>query len=147
MARGLRAIVTKLFLGVLTLASLAQPASAEDFDCAGFLRMHGMLRRASMSYGFTSCNPGIVDRARTCFDRLGSRRGAEAIRSGAAEFEGWGAVRNRDAVCKTLVDKMATAIAPTACDHQGPCLADGVGQGGKSTKDALDEFKTLAKYL
>ena len=88
MARGLRAIVTKVFLSVLTLASLAQPASAEDFDCAGFLRMHGMLRRASTACGFTAYNPAIVHQARTCFDRLGSRRGAEAIRSGAAEFEG-----------------------------------------------------------
>jgi hypothetical protein NreA len=32
-------------------------------------------------------------------------------------------------------------------DHMEHCLADGVGHGGKSTKDALAEFKLLAKYL
>ncbi|KST61152.1 nickel resistance protein [Methylobacterium sp. GXS13] len=32
-------------------------------------------------------------------------------------------------------------------DHLEHCLADGVGQGGKSAKDALAEFKLLAKYL
>ena len=111
MARGLRAIGIKVFLGVLTLASLAQPASAEDFDCAGFLRMHGMLRRASTACGFTSYNPVIVHRARACFDALGSS-GAKAIRSGAAEFEGWWAVRNRDALCKTLVDKFPMVVQP-----------------------------------
>ena len=112
MARELRAIGTKVFLGVLTLASLAQPASAKEFDCSGFLRMHGMLRRASTACAFTSYNPGIVDRARACYDALGSRRGAEAIRSGAAEFEGWWAVRNRDALCKTLVDKFPMVVQP-----------------------------------
>ena len=112
MARELRAIGTKVFLGVLTLASLAQPASAKEFDCSGFLRMHGTLRRASTACAFTSYNPGIVDRARACYDALGSRRGAEAIRSGAAEFEGWWAVRNRDALCKTLVDKFPMVVQP-----------------------------------
>ncbi|MCP2081946.1 UNVERIFIED_ORG: DNA-binding FrmR family transcriptional regulator [Methylorubrum zatmanii] len=32
-------------------------------------------------------------------------------------------------------------------DHMEHCLADGFGHGGKSTKDALAEFKLLAKYL
>ena len=112
MARGLWAIRTKVFLGVLTLASLAQPASAEDFDCSGFLRMHGMLRRASTVCGFTRYNPDIVDRARACFDALGSLHGSEAIRSGAVEFEGWLAVRNRDGLCKTLADKFSMVVQP-----------------------------------
>ena len=32
-------------------------------------------------------------------------------------------------------------------DHMAHCLADGVGHGGKSAKDALSEFKAMAKYL
>ena len=112
MARRLRAIGTKVFLGVLTLASLAQPASAESFDCFGFLMMHGMLRRASTACGFSSYNPVIVHRARACFDALGSSSGAKAIRSGAAEFERWQAVRSRGALCKTLVDKFPMVVQP-----------------------------------
>ncbi|ACS43819.1 hypothetical protein [Methylorubrum extorquens] len=46
-----------------------------------------MLRKASAACGFASYNPAIVDRARSCFDALGSRRGAEAMHTGAAEFE------------------------------------------------------------
>lgn len=32
-------------------------------------------------------------------------------------------------------------------DHMEHCLADGVGHGDKSAKDALSEFKAMAKYL
>ncbi|HEV2542241.1 metal-sensing transcriptional repressor [Methylobacterium ajmalii] len=32
-------------------------------------------------------------------------------------------------------------------DHMEHCIGDGVGEGGKSARDALAEFKALAKYL
>ena len=32
-------------------------------------------------------------------------------------------------------------------DHMEQCIGDGVGEGGKSARDALAEFKALAKYL
>lgn len=113
MARGLRiAIATTAFAGVLFLAAGARPASAADLECTDFLRMHGMLRRASAACGFTDYNPAIVDRARACFDALGSRHGAEAMHAGGAEFERWQTVRNRDALCKTLADRFPMVVRP-----------------------------------
>ena len=32
-------------------------------------------------------------------------------------------------------------------DHMEHCLGDGIEHGGKGAKDALAEFKILAKYL
>ena len=32
-------------------------------------------------------------------------------------------------------------------DHMERCIGDGVGEGGKSARTALAEFKALAKYL
>ena len=32
-------------------------------------------------------------------------------------------------------------------DHMEHCIGDGVGEGGKTAKAALAEFKALAKYL
>ena len=101
-----------VLVGVLILAAGARPAPAADFDCAGFLRMHGMLRRASAACGFTDYNPDIVDRARACFDALGGRQGAEAMHSGGAEFERWQAVCDRDALCKTLTDRFPMVVRP-----------------------------------
>lgn len=113
MARDLRAAIGATTLaGVLILAQSARPASAADFDCAGFLRMHGMLRRASAACGFTAYNPTIVDRARTCFDAIGGSRGAEEMYSGAAEFERWQAVRHRAALCQTLAAKFPMVVRP-----------------------------------
>jgi hypothetical protein len=99
-------------VGVLILAAGARPAPAANFDCAGFLRMHGMLRKASAACSFASYNPAIVDRARTCFDALGSRRGAEAMHTGAAEFDRWQSIRNLDALCGTLAAKFPMVVKP-----------------------------------
>jgi hypothetical protein len=74
--------------------------------------MHGMLRRASAACGFTAYNSAIVDRARICFDAIGSRPAAEAMHSGAAEFERWQAIRNRDALCATLAAKFPMVVQP-----------------------------------
>lgn len=101
-----------VFLGVMILLAGARPASSAKFECAAFLRMHGMLRRASTACGYTDYNPAIVDRARACFDALGSRRGAEAMHSGAAEFERWQAVLSRDALCRTLTDTFPMVVEP-----------------------------------
>lgn len=88
MARGLwTGIGATAFAVVLLLTAGARPAPAADFECATFLSMHGMLRRASATCGFTAYNPVIVDRARVCFNAICSRHGTEEIRSGVAEFE------------------------------------------------------------
>ncbi len=113
MARGLRAGLGAAIVCVgLILDTRAQPASAADFDCAGFLRMHGMLRRASTACGYTAYNPAIVERARACFDTLGSVRGAEAMHSGAAEFERLKAVRNHDALCESVAARFQMVVQP-----------------------------------
>jgi hypothetical protein len=113
MDKGVRAAIgATAVAGVLILAPGARPASAADFDCAGLLRMHGMLRKASVACGFTAYNPAIVDRARTCYDALGSRHGAEAMHAGGVEFERWQAVRDRDVLCKTLSDRFPMVVRP-----------------------------------
>lgn len=71
-----------------------------------------MLRRASAACGFRAYNPAIVDRARTCFEAIGSRRGADEIRSGAAEFERWQAVRHRTTLCATLAARFPMVVQP-----------------------------------
>jgi hypothetical protein len=100
------------FMGVLIVVADVRPASAADFQCADFLKMHGMLRRASAACGFTAYNPAIVDRAHTCFDGVGSRRGAEAMHSGAAEFERWQSVRQRDTLCEFMAAKFPMVVRP-----------------------------------
>jgi len=50
--------------------------SSAGFACADVLRMHGMLRKAAGTCGFSACNPAIVDRAHACYDALGSHQGA-----------------------------------------------------------------------
>jgi hypothetical protein len=74
--------------------------------------MHGMLRRASAACGYSAYNPAIVDRARTCFEAVGSRRGVDEIRSGAAEFERWQVVRHRDTLCATLAARFPMVVQP-----------------------------------
>lgn len=76
MARALLAIGAITSLVVLAIRSSGHAASATDFDCSAFLRMHGMLRRVSAVCGFTTYNPVIVDRAHACFDAVGSRGGS-----------------------------------------------------------------------
>ena len=71
-----------------------------------------MLRRASVACGFTAYNPTIVDRAHDCFDALGSRRGAEEMYSGAAEFERMQSIRQRDALCASLASKFSMVFKP-----------------------------------
>ena len=86
--------------------------------------MHGMLRKASAACGFASYNPTIVDRARTCFDALGSRRGAEAMHTGAAEFERWQFIRNYDALCGTLAAKFSDGRQAVGRESQVRRLPD-----------------------
>ena len=100
------------FATALLLAPGNGSASSTDFDCGGFLKMHGMLRRATAACGFTAYNPDIVDRARACFDALGSRRGAEEMYAGAAEFERWQSIRQRDTLCATFAAKFPMVIQP-----------------------------------
>ncbi|MCJ2044126.1 hypothetical protein MKK58_06210 [Methylobacterium sp. J-078] len=71
-----------------------------------------MLRKASAACGFTAYNPTIADRARTCFDAVGSNHGAQELYAGAAEFERWQAVRHRDVLCQTLAAKFPMVVRP-----------------------------------
>ncbi|SFU94445.1 MULTISPECIES: hypothetical protein [unclassified Methylobacterium] len=112
MARGLRVAPATALATVMLLLPGMRSATAADFDCVGFLRMHGLLRRASTACGFTEYNPAIVDRARICFDALGSRRGTEEVQSGVAEFERLRSTRHHDAVCAMLAAKFSMVVRP-----------------------------------
>lgn len=96
----------------LLAAQGTQAARAAEFDCDGFLRMHGLLRTAMRECGFAAYNPAIVERARTCFDAVGGRQGAEAMRAGAAEFERWRSVRSHDALCANLTVRFPMVVRP-----------------------------------
>jgi hypothetical protein len=71
-----------------------------------------MLRRASATCGFTAYNPAIVDRARVCFNAIGSRHGTEEIRAGVVEFEQSLAVNSKHAICATLAAKFPMVVLP-----------------------------------
>ncbi|TXN07492.1 hypothetical protein FV222_02175 [Methylobacterium sp. WL103] len=112
MARSLRVAPATAIAIVMVLLLGMRSTTAADFDCVGFLRMHGMLRSASTACGFTDYSPVIVDRARLCFDALGSRRGTEEMQSGMAEFERLKSTRHHDAVCAMLAAKFSMVVRP-----------------------------------
>lgn len=64
-------ILASALATTLLAAQGTQAARAADFDCEGFLRMHGLVRTAMRECGFAAYNPSIVDRARTCFEAVG----------------------------------------------------------------------------
>lgn len=76
-------------------------ASAE-VDCAPFLRMHGMLRRAQAQCAFTQFNPEIVDTARGCYEKVGAGVGASAMVTGAGEFDRMAALSGLDISCSRI---------------------------------------------
>ncbi|WP_378973792.1 hypothetical protein [Methylobacterium komagatae] len=92
----LSAILVALF--PLTLAY----GPARAVDCTDFLRMHGMLRQAQAQCAFQSFNPEIVDMARRCYNRVGSGKGAQAIRAGAKEFDYIADLRGKDVTCALI---------------------------------------------
>lgn len=68
-------------------------------DCAPYLRMHGMLRRAQAQCAFTRFNPEIVETARQCYEKVGPGVGASAIFAGADEFDRMASLRGRNLIC------------------------------------------------
>lgn len=111
MARPFLVLASALATSLLA-TQVTQAARAADFDCEGFLRMHGLLRTAMRECGFAAYNPSIVDRARTCFEAVGERKGAGAIRAGAAEFERWRSIRSPDALCADLATRFPMVVRP-----------------------------------
>lgn len=73
-----------------------------SLDCAPYLRMHGMLRRAQAQCAFTRFNPEIVDRARQCYEKVGPDVGASSILAGAGEFDRMASLRGRDLTCSKI---------------------------------------------
>ena len=74
--------------------------------------MHGLLRTAMRECGFAAYNPSIVDRAQVCFEAVGGRKGAGAMRAGAAEFERWRSIRSTDALCANLAARFPMVVRP-----------------------------------
>jgi hypothetical protein len=110
MARSWVVEIGSILIGLIGFVN--GPASAVDLPCGDFLRMHGMLRKAAAACRFSAYNPAIVDRAHVCFDALGSRRGAEEMYAGAAQFEHMLSVRSSEAVCATLARTFSMVIRP-----------------------------------
>lgn len=50
-------------------------------------------------------NPDIVDTARQCYERLGSKIGAPAMRAGSGEFDQLASVRGQAAAC-SLIERL-----------------------------------------
>ncbi len=101
-----------LAAGLILAWVTTTPAAARTFACTDFLRMHGLLRRATAVCRFSSFNPAIVEQARECFEEVGSSIGATEIYTGAAQFDRLTAVRNLDAVCAELSFKFSTVVRP-----------------------------------
>ncbi|MBY0252031.1 hypothetical protein FVE89_11805 [Methylobacterium sp. 2A] len=108
-----RAASYPLALTVVAVCGAAAPAAvAAPFACSDFLRMHGLLRRAAAICGYSAYNPAIVERARSCFEAVGSREGARQMYAGASEYDRMAAVRNRDALCLSLASKFPMVVRP-----------------------------------
>jgi hypothetical protein len=97
---------------VLALPLSLHPAAAGGLDCDDVLRMHGFLRTAARVCGFTRYNEDIVADARSCFDAVGSVRGARDMYAGADEFTRVDAIRDRDGLCADLLRRFPTAVRP-----------------------------------
>ncbi|AYO83246.1 hypothetical protein EBB05_13895 [Methylobacterium brachiatum] len=108
-----RAASYPLALALVVACGVPAPAAAAaPFACSDFLRMHGLLRRASAICGYSAYNPAIVERARRCFEAVGSREGARQMYAGASEYDRMEAVRNRDALCLSLASKFPMVVRP-----------------------------------
>ena len=75
---------------------------AASVDCAPYLRMHGMLRRAQAQCTFTDYNPEIVETARRCYGQVGPSVGASAVFAGADEFDRMASLRGPDLTCSQI---------------------------------------------
>jgi hypothetical protein len=49
--------------------------------------MHGLLRRAADQCAFTQYSPEIVDKAKQCYEQLGSKTAAPLMLQGADDFD------------------------------------------------------------
>ena len=105
--RRVRLLATWLGIGLST-----QAGQAADFDCDGFLRMHGLMRNAARMCGFSRYNDEIVERARSCYETLGSRQGALDIYAGAEEFTALVTKRGQDALCPDLLRRFPMVVRP-----------------------------------
>ncbi|TXN22442.1 hypothetical protein [Methylobacterium sp. WL9] len=99
--RRLAALTLRAATAIVSLV-LSASGPVQAFDCEALLKLHGLLRRASVPCSFTAYNETIVERARVCFEELGPEQGVADIRAGAGEFERMDAVRGRDALCFDL---------------------------------------------
>ncbi|TXN46561.1 hypothetical protein [Methylobacterium sp. WL7] len=96
----------------LVISLSTQAGQAADFDCDGFLRMHGLVRNAARVCGFSRYNDEIVERARSCYETLGSRQGAHDIYAGAEEFTALVTKRGQDALCPDLLRRFPMVVQP-----------------------------------
>ncbi len=107
-----RARLLPLTVGLLLAGRIAAPAAAPPFACTDFLRMHGLLRRAAAACSFSAYNPVIVERARRCFDEVGTHVGVGEMYAGAADFDRMAAQRDRDGLCLSLSARFPMVVQP-----------------------------------
>ena len=107
-----RSLAASAAVAALAVGLRAGSASAVEFECGAFLRMHGLLRRASAACGYAAYNPQIVERARSCFGEVGAGPGAREMRAGAAQFDRMDAIRDRDAFCADLARRFPMVVRP-----------------------------------
>ncbi|KQO91491.1 hypothetical protein ASF36_19985 [Methylobacterium sp. Leaf90] len=88
-------------VAVLLLPGVCGSTSAE-VDCAPYLSMHSMLRRAQAQCAFTQFNPEIVATARDCYGKVGPGTGAGSMVAGAGEFDRMAALRGLDVPCSKI---------------------------------------------
>lgn len=72
--------------------------------------MHGMLRRAANQCSFTQYNPEIVDKAKQCYEQIGSKTAAPLMFKGADEFDRKASVRGQHAFCAEIAKEFPMVV-------------------------------------
>ena len=101
--------ISSLLISTLVF-SLFGPGAVQALECEAFLQMHGMLRRAANQCAFTQYNPEIVDKAKQCYEQLGSKTAAPLMFKGADEFDRKAAVRGQQAFCAEIAKEFPMVV-------------------------------------
>lgn len=72
--------------------------------------MHGMLRWAENRCSFSQYNPEIVEEAKECYERLGSKIAAPLMVLGAREFEQRASIQGEIACCNEIARKFPMVV-------------------------------------
>jgi hypothetical protein len=98
------------FTGAVCLLIAGYGGSSAAVDCAGVLRMHGLLRWSARQCAFTQYNPEIVEDAKRCFEQLGSSIAVPLMYAGREQFERMAVSQGREATCTEIARKFPTVV-------------------------------------